>query len=109
MRLGAPVCASPTTRRATRPGVAPSPLGSGRVRERFGRVSKERLGNSREEISGTFHFSIYIRILETMKRILLNFVMRVASINFREERIFEDFEVIPFDQREIRKKETMDK
>lgn len=49
-----------------------------------------------------------------MERILLywtklNSMITVASINFREERIFEDLEVIRFRSREITREKMMDK
>lgn len=67
----------------------------------------------REEIRGFLIFP-YNGTLETMERILLywtklNSVIIVASINFREERIFEDLEVIRFRSREITREEMMDK
>lgn len=67
----------------------------------------------REEIRGFLIFP-YNGTLETMERILLywtklNSVITVASINFREERIFEDLEVIRFRSREITREKMMDK
>lgn len=67
----------------------------------------------REEIRGFLIFP-YNGTLETMERILLywtklNSVITVAWINFREERIFEDLEVIRFRSREITREEMMDK